>query len=329
MKRREFIALLGGAAAWPVAARAQESRRVRKVAVLMVSTENDPQSRGRAIAFEHGLEKLGWEVGRNLQIDYRWGISDDEHARAATADLLKLAPDLILASAPPALRAAQQATRTLPIVFTAISEPVASGFVASLARPGSNTTGFSSLEPTLGAKWLELLKEIAPRITRVAVMRNPASTTFTSQFVRSAEVAAAKLSVEAVESLVHDPAEIDAAMTRLGRERGSGLMVLPDAFLSTHQKRIVDLASRDRLPSIYAFRYFAASGGLISYGPDIAAQFGAAAVYVDRIFRGEKPADLPVQQPTKFELVLNLKTAKALGLTVPDKLLALADEVIE
>jgi|SRR5262245_556978 putative ABC transport system substrate-binding protein len=329
MRRREFITLLGGAAAWPLSASGQEATRVRKVAVLMVSAENDPQSRGRVIAFEQGLEKLGWKVGRNLQIHYRWGISDDEHARAAIADLLKLGPDLILASAPPALRAAQQATGTLPIVFTAISEPVTSGFVASLARPGGNTTGFSSLEPTLGAKWLELLKEMAPRLTRVAVMRNPASSIFTSQFVRWAEAAAAKLAVEAVESLVHDPAEIDAVITRLGREPGGGLIVLPDAFLSIHQTWIVDLALRNRLPAIFAFRYFAAAGGLVSYGPDVAAQFGGAATYVDRIFRGEKPADLPVQQPIKFELVINLKTAKALGLEVPPTLLARADEVIE
>src|SRR5262249_7744553 len=271
MRRREFITLLGGAAAWPLSASGQETRRVRKVAVLMVSAENDPQSRDRVIAFERGLQKLGWTVGRNLQIDYRWGVSDDEHARAATADLLKLGPDLILASAPPALRAAQQATGTLPIVFTAISEPVASGFVASLARPGGNTTGFSSLEPTVGAKWLELLKEMAPRVTRVAVMRNPASSTFSSQFVRSAEAAAAKIAVEAVEFPIPDPAEIDAAMTKHGREPGGGLIILPDAFLSIHQKRIVDLAFRHRLPAIYAFRYFAAAGGLVSYGPDIAA----------------------------------------------------------
>jgi putative ABC transport system substrate-binding protein len=331
MRRREFIAFLGSSlAGWPLAARVRQGERMRRVAVLMVSAENDPQSRGRVIAFEQGLERLGWTIGRNLQIDYRWGISDDEHATAAAADLLKLAPDLILASAPPALRAAQQATRALPIVFTAISEPVASGFVASLARPGGNTTGFSSLEPTLGAKWLELLKEIAPRVSRVAVMRNPASSpTFASQFVRSAETAAAKLAVESVEAPVHEPADIDAAITKFAGEPGGGLIVLPDAFLSIHQRRIVELAFRDRLPAIYPFRYFAAAGGLVSYGPDVAAQFAAAAAYVDRIFRGAKPADLPIQQPTKFELAINLKTAKALGLEVPPSLLVRADEVIE
>src|SRR5262245_9448119 len=286
MRRREFITLLGGAAAWPLSASGQEATRVRKVAVLMVSAENDPQSRGRVIAFEQGLEKLGWKVGRNLQIHYRLGISDDEHARAAIADLLKLGPDLILASAPPALRAAQQATGTLPIVFTAISEPVTSGFVASLARPGGNTTGFSSLEPTLGAKWLELLKEIAPHVTRVAAMRNPASAPTGAQFVRSAEAAASKLVLKAVEAPVQEPAEIEAVITKLGRDLGSGLIILPDAFLSLHQRLVIDLAARHRVPAIYPFRYFARGGGLVSYGPDVADQFRRAAGYVDRILKG-------------------------------------------
>jgi ABC-type uncharacterized transport system substrate-binding protein len=313
--RREFVALLGGAAAWPLAAHAQQPERVRRIGVLMVGAESDH-------------ENLGWIVSRNLQIDYRWSVSDDERAAAAAAELLRLIPDVVLASAPPALRAVQQTTRTTPIVFAAISEPVAQGFVASLAHPGGNTTGFASLEPTLGAKWLELLKEIAPHVTRVAAMRNPASAPIGAQFIHSAEAAASKLVLKTVEAQVHEPAEIEAVITKLGREPGGGLIILPDAFLSLHQRLVIDLAARHRVPAIYPFRYFA-GGGLVSYGPDVADQFRRAAGYVDRIFRGEKPADLPVQQPTKFELVINIKTAKALGLDVPPTLLARADEVIE
>jgi putative ABC transport system substrate-binding protein len=326
--RREFVALLGGAAAWPLAAHAQQPERVRRIGVLMVGAESDHESRRRVTAFERELRNLGWIVSRNLQIDYRWSVSDDERAAAAAAELLRLIPDVVLASAPPALRAVQQTTRTTPIVFAAISEPVAQGFVASLAHPGGNTTGFASLEPTLGAKWLELLKEIAPHVTRVAAMRNPASAPIGAQFIHSAEAAASKLVLKTVEAQVHEPAEIEAVITKLGREPGGGLIILPDAFLSLHQRLVIDLAARHRVPAIYPFRYFA-GGGLVSYGPDVADQFRRAAGYVDRIFRGEKPADLPVQQPTKFELVINIKTAKALGLDVPPTLLARADEVIE
>ena len=330
IQRRAFITLLGGATiGWPLVARAQQAERVRRIGVLMVSAESDHESRRRVTAFERELRNLGWIVSRNLQIDYRWSVSDDERAAAAAAELLRLIPDVVLASAPPALRAVQQTTRTTPIVFAAISEPVAQGFVASLAHPGGNTTGFASLEPTLGAKWLELLKEIAPHVTRVAAMRNPASAPTGAQFIRSAEAAASKLVLKTVEAQVHEPAEIEAVITELGREPGGGLIILPDAFLSLHQRLVIDLAARHRVPAIYPFRYFAGGGGLVSYGPDVADQFRRAAGYVDRIFRGEKPADLPVQQPTKFELVINIKTAKALGLTIPNMLLVAADEVIE
>ena len=330
MKRREFITLLGGAAAaWPLAARAQQPDRVRRIGVLMVLAESDSQSQRRITAFQEGLEKLGWTVGRNLAIDYRWGVSDPEAARATTSELLSLAPDLILANAISALRGAQQATHTVPIVFTGVSEPVAQGFVASLARPGGNTTGFTNLEPSVGGKWVELLKDIAPRVTRVAVMFNPASTSIAAQFVDSVEEAAVKFGLETVEARVHAFAEIEAVLTRLGSAPGVGLILPPDTFTGFHHKAIVELAARYRLPAIYPFGYFAAAGGLVSYGPDVTDQFRRAATYVDRIFRGEMPGDLPVQQPTKFEFVINLRAAKALGLTVPDKLVVAADEVIE
>jgi putative ABC transport system substrate-binding protein len=331
MKRRELISLLGGAAAasslsWPLAARAQQPQRMRRIGVLMVTLEDSPESRARVAALQQGLEKLGWTVGRNLQIDYRWGISDEARATAATAELLRLAPDLLLANATAAGRAVQQATRTVPTVFAGISEPVALGLVASLARPGGNITGFTNLEPSVGGKLLEVLKEIDPRVTRVAFLSaNPV----TEIFYPSVELAAATLSMQTFIASVHEAADIEAVVTRLAREPGGGLIIPPDTFLAFHLKLVVELAARYRLPAIYPFRYFAAAGGLVSYGPDLVDQFRRAAAYVDRILRGEKPAELPVQQPTKFEFVLNIKTAKALGLTVPDKLLALADEVIE
>jgi putative ABC transport system substrate-binding protein len=329
MRRRDFITLLGGAAAaWPLAARAQQPERMRRISVLIVLPENDPQSYARVAVLQQGLEKLGWTVGRNLAIDYRWGVSDVERARATTLELLNLAPDVILANAISAVRGAQLATRTVPIVFTGVSEPVIQGVVASLARPGGNITGFTNLEPSVGGKWVELLKEIAP-VMRVAVMFNPASTSAAVQFIQSMGVAAAKLRLEMVEARVSDVAEIEPVLTKLGREPSVGLILPPDSFIGLHHKLIVELAGRFRLPAIYPFGYFAAAGGLVSYGPDVTDQFRRSADYINRIFRGEAPGDLPVQQPTKFELVINLKTAKALGLTIPDRLLAAADEVIE
>jgi ABC-type uncharacterized transport system substrate-binding protein len=329
VRRRQFITLLGGAAAWPLVARAQQSDRVRRIGVLMAGRESDQQSGSRITAFQQGLEKLGWAVGRNLAIDYRWSASDFERARAAATELLSLAPDLIVANALSAARAAQQATRTVPIVFTGVSEPVAQGLVASLARPGGNTTGFTNLEPSVGGKWVELLKEVAPRVARVSVMFNPTSASIAAQFVHSIEAAGAKLDLKTVEARVHELAEIEAVMTRLGREPGNGLIFPLDTFTALHHKLIVELAARHRLPAIYPFGYYAAAGGLVSYGADVTDQFRRSAAYVDRILRGEAPGDLPVQQPTKFEFVINLKTAKALGLDVPPTLVAIADEVIE
>ena len=330
MRRREFTTLLGGAAAaWPLAAHAQQPQRFRRICVLVVLPENDPQSLARVAALQHGLEKLGWRVGRNLTIDYRWGISDIERAQAAVSELLSLAPDLILANGVSAVRGARLATRTVPIVFAGVSEPVTQGFVASLARPGGNITGFTNLEPSVGGKWVELLKEIAPRVTRVAVIFNPAAASVPAQFLRSIKAAGSKLGSETVETNIHDLAEIDAVLTRLEQQSGVGLIFLPDTFAAFHHKLIVELAVRYRLPAIYPFEFWVAAGGLVSYGPDIADQFRQAAAYVDRILRGEKPGDLPVQQPTKFQFVINLETAKALGLTIPQTLLVAADELIE
>ena len=327
MKRREFITLLGGAAVtWPPDVRAQQPDQKRRVGVLFLLSETDPQTQVRTTAFQQGLEKLGWKVGRNVQIDYRFGVREDERARAAATDLLRLTPDVIVVNSGAALRAAQQATRTTPIVFVALSEPAG---VANLAHPGGNTTGFTALEPSVGAKWLELLKEIAPHVTRVAIMFNPGATPVAPLFVPSAQEAAPRFGMETVMTPVHASGELEAVMARLGGEPGSGLIIPPDSFLPFHYKLIVEQAARYRLPAIYAFRFYADAGGLVSYGPDIVDEFRQAAAYVDRILRGEKAIDLPVQQPTKFEFVINLKTAKALGLEVPPILLARADEVIE
>jgi putative ABC transport system substrate-binding protein len=330
MKRREFISLLGGAAAaWPLAARAQQSDRVRRIGVLMNTSDSDPESQVRIAAFQQGMEKLGWTIGRNIQIDYRWGIGDVERTRAAAAELLRLAPDVILSNATTATAVLQQATRTIPIVFVVVSEPVALGFVESLARPGGNMTGFAYLEPSLGAKWLELLKEIAPRITRVAIIYNPKTAPNAALFSRSAEMAAKRFAIDPITISLDEASGIEPIMTSVGREPGHGLIFPPDTFSTVHRKLIVELAARHQLPAIYFQRPFTSEGGLVSYGADIPDLFRRAASYLDRILRGEKPADLPVQQPTKFELVINLKTAKALGLDVPPMLLALADEVIE
>ena len=328
--RRELLAALGGAAAWPLAARAQQGERMRRIGVIMPEFESHPESQSRKAALQGRLQELGWTVGRNLQIDYRWGMGDLERTRAATADVLSLAPDVILAVASPAVATLQKATRTIPIVFVAVSEPIAQGFVASLAHPGGNITGFTFLEPTFGAKWLELLKEIAPRVRRVGFMFNPDMSPYSALFYHSLETAAQNLAVEPVVAAVRQSEDIEAAMTMLASEPSSGLILPPDPFTIAHRKHIGELAIRHRVPAIYAFRFLLADGGgLVSYGVSIPNLFRQAAEYIDRIFRGEQPADLPVQQPTKFERVINLKAAKALGLEVPPMLLALADEVIE
>jgi putative tryptophan/tyrosine transport system substrate-binding protein len=329
VKRREFITLLGGVAAtWPLAARGQQGERVRRIGVLMLYPENDPEAQVRSVAFKQALEHLGWTVGRNIQIDYIWGEGDNEWARAAAAELLRRAPDVILANGSSAVRPMQQATRTVPIVFIGGADPVGDGFVKSLAHPGGNLTGFTVLEESIGAKLLELLKEIAPTAVRIAVMINPDSPSHLRLF-NSAADAAKRFDVEVIKTPVRDVADIEAALTQLGRNPAQGLIVPPDPSTNTHRKLIVELAGQYRVPTIYALRATIIEGGLISYGVDIPDLFRQAAVYADRILRGEKPADLPVQQPTKFELLINLKTAKALGIEVPATLLALADEVIE
>jgi putative tryptophan/tyrosine transport system substrate-binding protein len=330
MRRRDFIAgIAGSATAWPLAARAQQGARIRRIGALMLPAADDPEGKTRAAAFEQSLGKLGWAVGHNLQIDYRWGMNDLERARVATAELLRLAPDVILANGTPALPVAKQSTVTVPIVFTVVNEPVAMGYVASLSRPGGNVTGFSNLEPVVGTKWLELLKELAPQVRRIAVIFNPETNPSIPLFVRSMDGAAQKLAVELLAAPVHEPAGIEATMTTLGREGGGGVIFPAVNFTVFHRHLIFDLAARYRLPAMYARRFFAEDGGLISYSPDEIDQFQRAAGYIDRIFKGERPADLPVQQPTKFDLVLNLKTARTLGLQVPQTLLVLADEVIE
>jgi len=328
MRRREFITLLGGAAtAWPLAARAQQGERVRRVAVLMPFTADDPEAQPRLLAFAQGLQELGWTVGRNLRIDTRWAASDADRARKYAAELVALAPDIIVANGASVLGPLQQATRAVPIVFVNVPDPVGGGNVASLAHPSGNATGFMQSEYSMSAKWLELLKEIAPRVTRAVVIRDPTSTPGVGQFA-VIQSAAGSLGVELSPIDMRDAGEIERGVTAFARAPNGGLIVTTAGSV-TRRGLIIALAARHKLPAVYPYRYHVSGGGLISYGPDVVDQFRQAAGYVDRILKGEKPADLPVQAPTKYELVINLKTAKALGLTVPDSLLARADEVIE
>ena len=329
MKRREFITLIGGAAAaWPLAARGQQSEQKRRVGVLMGLAAEDTEARDRIAAFEQGLQQLGWTNGGNLQIDYRRGAGATDLTRRYADELVALAPDVILASGGTVVGPLLQATRTVPIVFTQTPDPVAAGFVASLARPGGNATGFTTSEYGVSGKWLELLKEIAPGVTRAAVLRDPTTPSGIGQFA-SLQSAAPSFGVELSPVNVRDASEIQHDVTAFARGSNGGLIVTSSGLAAVHRQLIITLAARHRLPAIYSYSYFATSGGLISYGPDPIDQYRRAAGYVDRILRGEKPADLPVQAPTKYELAINLKTAKALGLTVPPTLLARADEVIE
>jgi putative ABC transport system substrate-binding protein len=328
MRRREFIAGLAGSAAWQFAARAQQPGQIRRIAFMSNYAEGDPEITRRVKMFEQTLEMLGWTGPRKLQIDRRWNIITLDKAHTAVSELLNLSPDLIFAGIGQALIAAKAATRTIPIVFVAVSEPVTRGFVQSLAHPGGNITGFTNLEPSVGSKWLQLLKEIAPGVGRVAVVFNPESSA-AAPFFRSVEASGGKFGVEVFMLSVRDPAEITAAIETFSRQPGGGLINLPDGFSPAHRKLFVELTARYGLPAIYPTRVFADAGGLISYAVDFVEQYRQAAIYVDRILRAEKPAELPVQQPTKFELVINNKTAKALGLTIPETLLATADEVIE
>jgi putative tryptophan/tyrosine transport system substrate-binding protein len=329
MKRREFITLLGGAAAaWPLAARAEQPERLRRVGVLMNLAPDDPESPVRLAAFLQGMQQWGWTDGRNVRIYIRWGADDADRSRRYAAELIALAPDVILASGSPAVGQLLQATRTVPIVFVVVVDPVGSGFVESLARPSSNATGFPLFEYGISGKWLELLKEIAPRATRAAVLRDPALASGGGQ-LGAIQSVAPSLGVELSPVNVRDPGEIERAITAFAREPNGGLIVTGSALATSHRDLIIALAARHRLPAVYPQRYYVTGGGLISYGPDTVDPFRRAAAYVDRILKGEKPADLPVQAPTKYELAINLKAAKALGIEIPPTLLARADEVIE
>jgi putative ABC transport system substrate-binding protein len=328
MKRREFITLLGGAAAaWPLAARAQQTDRVRRIGVFMNSAADDPEGQARNTAFVQALQQLGWTDGRNARIDTRWG-TDAGSTRKYAAELVALAPDVILASASTATSALQQTTRTVPIVFVTVIDPVGAGYVESLARPGGNLTGFSLFEYGLSGKWLELLKEIAPGVTRVAVIRDTAVGSGVGQYA-IIQAVAPSLGVELRPIDMRDAGEIERAVVAFARMPNSGLIIVGAPSAVVHRNLIVTLAARHQLPAVYPLSYFASSGGLMSYGPDSIEPYRRAAGYIDRILKGEKPADLPVQAPTKYELTINLKTAKALGFDVPPSLLARADEVIE
>ncbi len=328
IRRRDFITLLGGAAAWPVAASAQQAERMRRIGVLQSLAADDPEGLTRVTAFAQGLQELGWTVGRNVRIDYRWGMADPDRYRKYAAELVALAPDVLLAVNTSTVRALQQATRTIPIVFAGATDPIGGGLVASLNRPGGNVTGFTGFDFGTAGKWLELLKEMTPRMTRAAVLRDPTTTGGTGQFGAIQAVAPA-LGVEVSAIDLHDAGDIEREIAAFAGRPNGGLIVISTSLASLHRQLIIMMAARHQLPAAYPYRYFVTDGGLLSYGPDEVDPFRRAAGYVDRVLKGEKPADLPVQAPTKFETVINLKTAKALGLTVPPSLLAIADEVIE
>ena len=329
MKRREFITLVGSAvAACPLAARAQQSDRMRRIGVLMNLAADDSEAPARVAAFAQGLQELGWIMGRNVRIDYRWGAGVADLYRRYGAELIALAPDLILASGVPAVSAVQQASRTMPVVFVDTTDPVAAGFIASLARPGGYATGFMQFEFGMSGKWLELLKEIAPGVTRAAVIRNPMTPAGAGQ-LGAIQAVAPSFGVEISPVDVRDTSEIEHAIAAFAGKPNGGLIVLSTSLAVVHREQIIGSAARHRLPVVYPFRIYVNAGGLVSYGPDKIDPYRRAAGYVDRILKGEKTADLPVQTPTKYDLVINLKTAKVLGLKIPDRLLALADDVIE
>jgi putative ABC transport system substrate-binding protein len=329
--RRSFITLLTAtAAAWPLAAGAQQNERVRRVGVLMPLTKDDPEDRARVAALQEGLRRLGWMEGRNIQSEYRWYAGDASRASTLAKELVDLRPDLILVGSTPGTAALQQETRTIPLVFVAVADPVDQGLVESLARPGGNATGFAFGEFSIGTKMLEALKQIAPGMTRIATVYNPEIARYSEHYLRPIEAAAPSFGLEMVRAPVRDPAGIEAAIAAIGRAAGGGLLCLPDTFLNVHRNLIIGVVARYNLPAIYGARFFVTEGGgLMSYAVDPTSLYRQSASYVDRILRGDKPADLPVQQPVKYELVINNKTAKALGIEVPPTLLAIADEVIE
>jgi putative tryptophan/tyrosine transport system substrate-binding protein len=328
MKRREFITLLGGAAAWPLAARAQQGQRMRRLAVLMSQGAADAVAQIRYAAFLQGLQQSGWEVGRNLRIDTRWASGSSDRMRESAAELVALGPDVILATGSAATGPLVQATRSVPIVFVHTPDPLGAGFVNSMSRPGGNATGFINFEYTMGAKWLELLRDIAPRVTRAAIVRDSAITAGIGMW-GAIQAVAPSLGIEVIPVNVYEVGETERAIGAFAQAANGGMIVTGSGVAVTNRDLIIMLAAQYKLPAVYFERFFVAAGGLASYGADLVDQYRQAAGYVDRILKGEKPGDLPVQAPTKYELVINLKTAKALDLTVPDSLLARADEVIE
>jgi ABC-type uncharacterized transport system substrate-binding protein len=329
MKRRELMTLVGGAALWPLAARAQPGPRLRRIGVLHAFAETDPEAQVWDAAFRKRLDDLGWVDGRTVRIDYRWGAGNVERMQQFSRELVRLEPDVLLGVTTPATAALQRDTRTIPIVFAIVSDPVGSGFVASLAKPGGNITGFIDIEGSLSGKWLELLREVAPHLSRAAFMFNPQTAPFARYYLDTFRSAASAIDVEPIEAPIQGAAGVESVMTKLGREASAGLIIMPDTAMAVHRDLIYALASRYRLPVVYPFRFFVIDGGLMSYGIVLAGLLRQAAAYVDRILRGAKPEDLPVQLPIKFELIINLKTAHALGLTIPPTLIVRADEVIE
>ena len=331
MRRRDFIKVIGGtAAAWPLAARAQQTERMRRVAVLMAYAESDPEGHLLLHTFTGALEELGWRADRNVLIEYRWGGDDIDRMRSFAKELVALRPDVILANTTPVIAAFQRETRTIPIVFVVVSDPVGDGFVSSLARPRGNITGFLHLEASVGGKWLELLKEIAPQVRRAAIMFNPKTAPSGGNYYLPAfEAAARAFAVQSIIAPVRSDTDIEAAIASLADEPGGGLVVMSDGFVRVHRQTIIAATARQKIPAVYPLRVNAVDGGLLAYGPYYPDLFRQAAPYVDKILRGAKPSELPVQVPTKFELVINRKTAEALGIDIPPMLLARADEVIE
>jgi putative tryptophan/tyrosine transport system substrate-binding protein len=331
MRRRNFIAGLASISiAWPRAARSQQDQRVRRIEVLMGDfPENNPEARAVVAAFREGLQQLGWTEGRNIRIDTRWAAADLEAMQRVAKELVGSQPELIFSTNTPATATLLQQTRTIPIVFVQVTDPVGSGFIESIPRPGGNVTGFITMAPTMASKWLELLKEIAPRVKRVAFLFNPATAPYFEYYLNPFKAAAPSFAVEAIAAPARDVSELESVIAAQAGAPNGGLIAMPDSFLNAHRAEATSLAARYRLPAVYAFRFFTELGGLLSYGNDIPDNYRRAATYVDRILKGAKPSELPVQAPVKFELVINLKTAKALGLTVPAFLQQQADEVIE
>jgi putative tryptophan/tyrosine transport system substrate-binding protein len=330
MRRREFIVLGGSAAVgWPLVASAQQPDRVRRLGVLMAVAESDAGVRAGVSVFQRSLQELGWKDGNNIRIDYRWGNADEARIEALAKELVELQPDVLIGHSTPSAKGLLKQTHSIPIVFLTVTDPLGQGLVASLSHPGGNMTGFSVFEFSLGTKWLEMLKQIAPGVRRVTAIFNPATAPYYGLYLESINAGAPSLGIESIAAQVHSESDIENVIRKVGSGSDSGLFVLPDSHNVVHRKRIIDLAAHYRVPAIYYFRYFASDGGLISYGPDEIDIFRRTAGYVDRILKGKNPADLPVQQPTKFELIINLKTAKALGLDVPLQLQQRADEVIE